>query len=378
MTTSRTALENRRAAGLRSLRWLAVVLASLLLHLAAFQWAEKRIGLPSWHEPEEPVITTELLRPPVPRKIVPPQPHPVAVHHLHPSRPKPRPKPAAPPPIPLSQTMPLPGTSAEVAPSSDTDDDSSPFAPTGSSVEIPPVPQAPPAPSYRFDPPPSAELQYDVFALREQEKWYGSGKFLWDAAAGRYRILGEASITFFFKITVLNFRSEGTITDAGIAPSLYSETPFHKPTTETRFLHGAGDDGTISFSASNAIYPYHGGEQDRASIIWQLAGIGRGNPSQFVPGAQIDVFVAGTRDGETWPMQVVGLDRIESSYGKMSAWHVVRMPRPASHDQKIDIWLAPQHDWYPVKVRYTYADGDYLDLSLSDLTPASPQSASAR
>ena len=49
----------------------------------------------------------------------------------------------------------------------------------------------------------------------------------------------------------------------------------------------------------------------------------------------------------------------------MAAWHVTRAPRAGSHDQKIDIWLAPQQEWYPAKVRYTYANGDWLDMSLA-------------
>jgi hypothetical protein len=53
--------------------------------------------------------------------------------------------------------------------------------------------------------------------------------------------------------------------------------------------------------------------------------------------------------------------------GKTNAWHVVRIPRPGSYDQKIDIWLAPQQGWYPVKIRYTETNGDFLDMSLSNV-----------
>jgi hypothetical protein len=54
----------------------------------------------------------------------------------------------------------------------------------------------------------------------------------------------------------------------------------------------------------------------------------------------------------------------------MTTWHVVRMPKPGSYDQKLDFWLAPQHEWYPVKLRYTETNGDYLDLSLSAMRVA--------
>jgi len=51
----------------------------------------------------------------------------------------------------------------------------------------------------------------------------------------------------------------------------------------------------------------------------------------------------------------------------MTAWHLLRAPLAGSYDQKIDIWLAPEHEWYPVKLRYTERNGDYLDLLLSNI-----------
>jgi len=52
------------------------------------------------------------------------------------------------------------------------------------------------------------------------------------------------------------------------------------------------------------------------------------------------------------------------------AWHVMRAPRAGSYDKKLDIWLAPQQQWYPVRLRETETNGDYLDMSLSTLTVA--------
>ncbi|OWW20718.1 hypothetical protein AYR66_15730 [Noviherbaspirillum denitrificans] len=227
-------------------------------------------------------------------------------------------------------------------------------------------PAAEPAGTYKFSLPPSVELKYDVQALREGQQWHGSGVFQWNAGDGGYVITGEASITVLFKITVLNFRSEGAVNASGIAPVLYSEKPWRKAMTNTHFRHA---DRKISFSASQNEYPYNGGEQDRASIMWQLAGIGRGDPAQFVPGTAFDIMVAGARNAETWRIDVVGQEEIDTPHGKLTAWHVMRAPKPGSYDQKIDIWLAPRYEWYPARVRFTYPGGDYLDMLLADLTP---------
>lgn len=331
----------------------AALLASLVWHLFLFNWASGHFTLPAMREEKTAVIATELLPPPV---AAPKPPPPVAV------KPKRKPKPRPAPPTPVPETV---AAAETVVPYEAT-------LPPPEAAEVPAPAAEEPAQAeettgtYKFALPPSAKLKYDVQALREGQQWYGSGVFHWDADADSYVLTGEASITVLFKITVLNFRSEGAINSSGIAPTLYSEKPWRKAMTNTHFQH---ENKTISFSASQAVYPYNGGEQDRASIMWQLAGIGRGDPAQYVPGTAFDVMVAGARNAETWRIDVIGQEDIDTPFGKILAWHVVRAPKPGSYDQKIDIWLAPQHEWYPAKVRFTYANGDYLDMLLTELHP---------
>lgn len=218
---------------------------------------------------------------------------------------------------------------------------------------------------YKVDLPPSAELKYDVQKVPvDGATMRGSGKINWQRAGGNYQVIGEVGWLF---ITALNFKSEGVLDDYGIAPVLYSEKHFRRSETATHF--NRDERNSISFSSSTVSYPRQGGEQDRGSIMWQLAGIGRGDREKFVSGAQIDVFVAGVRDGDIWHILVVGQEEIDIGIGKTLAWHVVRTPRAGTYDQKIDIWLAPQYEWYPAKVRYTEKNGDYLDMSLSSLHP---------
>jgi hypothetical protein len=348
----------------RSRRWIALLVASILLHLFAYNWADGRIGLPSWREPDRTVITVAL-------KTA----EPAALPSPAPSPPKTRAKPRhaavaqQPAPVAVADAAPslppegieVPGTSVESA-----TEIASVEPATDSQSGEPAAPAAKPqeqAAHYKVDPPPSAELKYDVLALREGQTVYGHGKISWRTEGNSYTITGEAGILFF---TVLNFRSEGVIDGFGVAPVMYSEKRFRRSETNTHFHR---ERNTISFSASTVSYPRKGGEQDRASIIWQLAGIGRGDSEKFVPDTDIDIFVAGMRDAETWHIRVIGEEVIELDSGKVTAWHLVRMPRPGSYDQKLDIWLAPQQQWYPVKLRYTETNGDYLDMSLSNLNP---------
>lgn len=345
-------------------RGAVLLVASLLLHLLVFTWSEGRFGFSSLAADDTtPIATVTLTAPPpkpappqraLPRKVKPPPP----AAPLHAAQGKTAPSEAVATSAPPADAP----ASEHIGAAGDAFVATAPASTEPASVEA--VPDA--AKRYKIAPPPSAVLAYDVQALRNGQNWHGNGVFEWEAANGSYRINGEASITLFFKIGVLNFKSEGAVTDIGITPVLYTEKPWRKSMTNTHFRHA---ERLISFSASEATYPYQGGEQDRASVIWQLAGIGRGDVAQFAPGAEFDIFVAGTRNADTWRIHVLGEEEIDTPYGRLVAWHVVRAPRPGTHDQQIDIWLAPRHDWYPAKVRYTYANGDHLDMSLSGIAP---------
>jgi hypothetical protein len=214
--------------------------------------------------------------------------------------------------------------------------------------------------------PPSAELKYEVQALREGQTVYGSGKIAWRSGGAGYEVRGEAGVLFF---TLLEFGSRGVVDEYGVSPTIYTEKRFRRSETATHFRR---EEGLISFSSSTVTYPRRGGEQDRASIVWQLAALGLGEPERFTPGAQIDVFVAGVRDGEAWSMKVLGLEEVDTASGRLQAWHVVRVPRPGSYEQKLDIWLAPERHWYPMRLRWTETNGEYLDMSASSVTPLPP------
>lgn len=363
-------------------RWVVLLAVSLLLHLTVLEWTGDRIGFLSQNDDRPVAVAMQLVVPPPP----PPPPPRKAKRKPKPKRqPKPVAKPKRQPPPVRSEAVARPAALADAIPSVPAMPAADIIAAAmGNARDAPAAPDPevvaenakadePEAIRYAVNPPPSAELTYDVSAVRDHENWYGTGVFRWESAKGRYSIAGEASIRIIFKIGLLNFKSEGTINDFGIAPLLYTEQSRNKPLTSTEFRHAQQK---ILFSASPATYPYHGGEQDRASVMWQLASIGRGDPGQFRAGAGFDIVVAGTRDADAWRITVLGEEEIETGYGNFATWHVVRLPNAESRDQQIDIWLAKQHEWYPVKVRYTEPNGDHLDMSLSDLERISPTESS--
>lgn len=362
---------------LRPKRWLALLLASALLHGIVLDLAGGQIGMPMPAPQSLPpdVVSVHLqaaLSPPVPVTVArPPRPKPKRLPKLHPAPTPVRHAPDAPavPDEAVAVTDVVINTMTDTTTDQDTamvvpDSNMTPVIAQAPDVAAAPVDATATAPSpLSIDPPPSVLLKYQVESSKDGRPIYGSGKIAWNARGGAYAINGEASVLFF---TVLEFHSEGEFDSFGVAPLLYTEKRMRKPVTNTHFQ---SDPKVVSFSASTATYPRQGGEQDRATIVWQLAALGRGSGRLFAPGAQLDVVVAGVRDAETWDIRVIGLETIKIPAGEMQAWHLARQPRAASFDQKIDIWLAPQQQWYPVRIRYTDKNGDYLDMAASAIEP---------
>ncbi|MFC5472393.1 DUF3108 domain-containing protein [Paraherbaspirillum soli] len=347
-----------------------LLLVSLALHLILIGWGGSKLAAPSRTNQAEKIVIAEIKPLPAVDKPVllpePPKPAPQArpKKAAAKSRPQPAPEPLVPdtpiretvtpiaPPAPVNPIAAAPVADATAAASADN-------APTGDSEPTATTPGI----RYRIKPPPSAELSYAVEALQKGLTYHGSGKITWQTDGGSYVINGEAGALF---ITALDFKSEGEIDSFGVAPVIYTEKRFRKAATNTHFHR---ERNIISFSASTNSYPRTGGEQDRASIVWQLASIGRGDSEKFTAGAVIDVFVAGTRDAETWRIQVIGQEQITVGTGTIETWHVIRVPQPGSYEQRLDIWLAPDEQWYPIKLRFTETNGDFLDMSLSKLKP---------
>jgi hypothetical protein len=348
----------------RRRRIAALILLTIVLHVLAIHWGKAYFNAANADARAASSVSVTL------RQLeLPSQPVSLPVAAAPESQKLPRPAKPRPPAPAVSQPSDAVGAGAAV---NDTPATVSPPAPEPPQAVAAAEPTAPkndsPPPvqgtQYHIDPPPSVELEYDVLAFSDNLTWHGTSTLDWKTDGSRYTVDGEVYTRLFAKIAFLNFTSSGEIGAFGVEPELYTEKKRNRAATNTHFNR---ERNLVSFSASTTSYPRAGGEQDRASLIWQLAAIGRGDSAKFAPGAVIDMFVAGVRDGEVWRMQVVGQEEIRLITGAAQVWHVVRQPRPGSYEQRLDIWLEPGRQWYPARLRFTETNGDYLELSLSKL-----------
>ncbi len=212
--------------------------------------------------------------------------------------------------------------------------------------------------------PPSANLEYTIDANQHGLPLTGSASVRWATSAGRYTITTETRAMLLGKI--LEAKSEGAIDAFGLAPLTSTEKRFRKPATTTTFNR---DTRTITFSASDANYPIKGGEQDRNSVVWQLATLARSTPAKFKTGSTVSVFVAGQKDAETWAFKVSKSEKIKSPLGDLNAVKVSKVVKDAGKEQKIDIWFAPSREWYPVRIRFSEPEGDFIEQTITQISP---------
>jgi hypothetical protein len=214
-----------------------------------------------------------------------------------------------------------------------------------------------------FDLAPSADLSYELTARQRGFSLSGEALITWRAGDGKYMVNAESRVSLLGKLT--ENRSQGTIDSFGLAPSEFYEKRFRKEPTTSTFNR---ENKTLSFSEGKESYPLKGGEQDRASVTWQLVAIARAAGERFKPGSTWSFFVAGRRDADPWTFRVIKREKIHTGLGDLDAVHVLREPMPDNNDQALDIWLAPSQEWYPVKLRFSDDEKDFVEQTLTKVT----------
>lgn len=217
-----------------------------------------------------------------------------------------------------------------------------------------------------FNLPPSADLNYAITANQRGLQLNGTASIHWTADKNNYSITSETRAMLLGKI--LEAKSEGGIDAYGLAPSTSTEKRYRKDPTTATFNR---DTKTITFSASDASYPIKGGEQDRNSVVWQLATIARSTPNKFKAGATIPLIVAGQKDADAWTFKVNKSEKINTTLGDLNTVKVSKVIKDGSSEQKLDIWFAPSMQWYPARVRITEPEGDFIEQTLTKVTPLS-------
>lgn len=328
------------------------------LHYVALEWLTSRASMVPLAQDGTHVVSMALIAE-APKPLPPPPPPPEP----------PVPKPRLPPPPPPTA---LPSSDAPVltAPASDAPEGpATPAAPAAGAPAITapaPAEVAPPAPApapppvveqarhYKTNAPASA--QFDLHVDRRDAdgtKWQGVAAMAWDNRGDTYQLKLEVGLSMLItRINLLVLTSEGVIDGTGIVPVTATEKRKGRAQTATHFNR---DGKVITFSATTATAPWQEGAQDKASVPFQLAAIGRADVNQLA--GNIDILVGEEKEATVFRFQLVGEEELDTKMGRLVTWHLRRPPKPGTYSSQLDIWLAPSMQWYPVQIRNTEASG---------------------
>lgn len=220
--------------------------------------------------------------------------------------------------------------------------------------------QAAPAPHASL--PPSAKLAYTVSASHKGLKIGGHTDVVWRADGHSYQAVLSTRVVLVG--TILEERSSGRVGKHGLQPQEFTEKRLRKPATGVRFDHA---NARAVFSPAQTQAAFKGRAQDKASALWQLIAMARSNPNDFQQGSTWKMPVAGRGKMQTWTFEVMGTDTLDTPLGKLETIQVKKLPRHADRTDEIVMWLAPAQEWYPVKLRYTEDNGDYIEQMITSI-----------
>ena len=281
---------------------------------------------------------------------------------------------AAEPVLPLADSSLIPALSAVSATPASTDDAHKISAGNGNAAEAQGVSAADDAPrlsTTHIIAPPSVTMQMRI--VREtpgQNPMYGVGEVRWQHDSQHYRLELNAGLDLLLtSVTLYQSVSEGQITQAALQPRILSEKRRGRSETATHFDRSGA---TVTFSSSNKTLALHSGAQDRASVLLQLAALGKADPGWFQAGRRFRIQVAEDRDAMDFVFEVVEETTLKTSAGTYRCWHLRRPPLAGKYNSALDIWLAPDLHWLPVQIRNTESNGAVTTQTLRSTEWSSP------
>ncbi|MEY4756681.1 MAG: hypothetical protein RJA34_1579 [Pseudomonadota bacterium] len=206
--------------------------------------------------------------------------------------------------------------------------------------------------TYRFLPPPSVRMSYQVQLQIKGFSQSANAEMLWTMEGSTYS--ARLEVRHWLAGSRIQ-TSTGQITTQGLAPRRFSD----KVRSEVA-AHFERDKGLVVFSANTPSAPLLPGMQDRLSVFMQLASMLAAAPESVPTGTRLVLPVAGPRAADLWSLTVEGPEPLTLPGGALSAIKLVRMPQK-EYDQKLEVWLAPSMGFLPVRIRLTEANGDVAD-----------------
>jgi hypothetical protein len=238
-----------------------------------------------------------------------------------------------------------------------------PAATAGASALLAPLPEAPvpaepPVTEQALPPaqvPPSMSLMYEVTGRVKGINYNASGSLDWENQGDRYEAHMVVRALF---VGSREQTSVGAVASTGLVPERFGD----KSRSE-RAAHFDSQNQRIRFSNNAPDAAWAAGGQDRLSVFMQLAALLQAQPDAYPAGTIVSLQVAGPGDAEIWRFEMGQEETLTLPAGELKARHIKRTPRKP-FDTQTELWLAPQLNHLPARLRITQHNGDHVEQAL--------------
>jgi hypothetical protein len=216
-----------------------------------------------------------------------------------------------------------------------------------------------------FKLPPSALLSYASYVNGNPNQ---ITQINWVNLGDGYQIKVTLSVPFLGDYV---FSSIGGIDQYGLSPDFYEEIRGSKGSRNIEFVRQAN---SIKYSVNGQSSDLPKGAQDRFSVLFQLACLVGGNSQLDDSGVAREIPVAELDKLSQWIFVSQGDEDVSDPTNdkKIKARHFVRLPRNEADQRKVEVWLAEDHHWLPLKIIQTEPNGRVFELFLIKRQDASP------
>ena len=200
--------------------------------------------------------------------------------------------------------------------------------------------------------PPPARLKYDIKGEVKGFPYHVNGDLRWGQDGSTYDARMEIS---HFLLGSRVQTSTGRLTRHGLEPARFGD----KVRSEVA-AHFDYEKNRVTFSANTPDVPLLPGAQDQLSVFMQLASMFGADPRGFPQGSTLPFQAVGPRSADSWVFNVGATEKLQMPGGGISAVRLWRDPS-GEYDPRVEIWLAADVGYLPVRIRLTQPNGDFVD-----------------
>lgn len=200
--------------------------------------------------------------------------------------------------------------------------------------------------------------------------WYrgevtGDAQVEWLRVGTRYQVHLEVTVgPSFAPLVSRRMSSEGRITPDGLAPQRYEQEtrqPFGRSRIGIRF------EPELVRLAQQRIEPRPADVQDTASQFIQMIYLLTARPELREKGASVQFALALPHRIDRWTYDIGPAEQLETPAGPLAAIHIRPRRRVVPGALAVQMWLAPELQLLPVRIRIEQDDETWVNLELKAL-----------